>query len=104
MGFWNRFWYNIDETSVKKAVDAIVLEIDTTPMKVLESSGINNKPVKFNGLYYSWSVVYNKPTDTYHFYIETDVDLCSWDRKYKYGVHKSDLYSLFIEICKHKLP
>lgn len=104
MGFLNRFWYNIDETSVKKAVDEVVNEIRTTPKKVLESSGIKNRLVKFNGLYYSWSVVYNKPTDTYHFYIETDVDFCSWDRKYKYGVHKSDLYSLFIEICKHKLP
>ena len=27
MGFWNRFWYNIDETSVKKAVDEVVNEI-----------------------------------------------------------------------------
>lgn len=100
MGFWNRFYYGIDENSVKRASEEVAYQIRNISKEAFRKGDIRTRGVIFNGYGYGWNVSYNESNYTYSLYIENEITNDSWNRTFKHHVPEWALYDFFIEICK----
>ena len=86
MGFWNRFYYGIDENSVKRASEEVAYQIRNISKEAFRKGDIRNRGVIFNGYGYGWNVSYNESNYTYSLYIENEITNDAGTRTFKHHV------------------